>query len=76
MGDRELGRQPWVVFKVMLTNQGFSDVVSAGDVLFTLIGFVGLYFVLGLLYLFLVGREIAHGPGSALAAGGTEVSHG
>ena len=36
--------------------------VSSGDVLFTLIGLTGLYFVLGLLYLFLVGREIVHGP--------------
>ena len=36
---------------------------SAGEyALFTLIGFVGLYFVLGLLFLFLVGREIHHGP--------------
>jgi hypothetical protein len=32
-------------------------------VLFTLIGFAGLYFVLGVLFLFLIGREIAHGPG-------------
>jgi cytochrome d ubiquinol oxidase subunit I len=36
--------------------------VSSGDVLFTLIGLTGLYFLLGLLYLFLVGREVAHGP--------------
>jgi cytochrome d ubiquinol oxidase subunit I len=33
-------------------------------VLFTLIGFTGLYFVLGLLFVFLVGREVAHGPGA------------
>jgi cytochrome bd ubiquinol oxidase subunit I len=36
--------------------------VSSGDTIFTLIGFIGLYFVLGLLFLFLVGREIDHGP--------------
>ena len=36
--------------------------------MFTLIGFVGLYFVLGLLFLFLVGREISHGPGDAVPA--------
>ena len=30
--------------------------------LFTLIGMAGLYFVLGLLFLYLVGREILHGP--------------
>jgi hypothetical protein len=31
-------------------------------VLFTLIGTAGLYFVLGLLYLYLIGRELMHGP--------------
>jgi cytochrome bd-type quinol oxidase subunit 1 len=36
------------------------------NVVFTLIGFVGLYFVLGLLFLVLVGREISHGPTDAL----------
>jgi len=58
----ELGRQPWLVYGLFRTNQGYSAVVSSGDVLFTLIGIAGLYFVLGLLYLYLVGREIAHGP--------------
>jgi cytochrome bd ubiquinol oxidase subunit I len=61
----ELGRQPWLVYGLFRTNQGFSAVVSSGDVLFTLIGLAGLYFVLGLLYLYLVGREVAHGPGGA-----------
>jgi cytochrome d ubiquinol oxidase subunit I len=59
----ELGRQPWLVYGLFRTSQGFSDVVSNGDVIFTLIGLAGMYFVLGLLYLYLVGREIAHGPG-------------
>lgn len=36
--------------------------VSSGDTLFTLIGFVGLYFVLGVLFLFLTGRQIDQGP--------------
>jgi cytochrome bd ubiquinol oxidase subunit I len=58
----ELGRQPWLVFQLFRTSQGYSDVVNGGDVLFTLIGFVGLYFVLGVLYLFLIGREVIHGP--------------
>jgi hypothetical protein len=43
-------------------------VVSAGDAVFTLIGFVGLYTVLGLLFLVLVGREISRGPVDTLAA--------
>jgi cytochrome d ubiquinol oxidase subunit I len=65
----ELGRQPWIVYGLFRTNQGFSDVVSSGDVLFTLIGLAGLYFVLGLIYLYLVGREVAHGPDSANSSG-------
>ena len=38
--------------------------MHAGTALFTLLGFCGLYFVLGILYLFLIGREIARGPGA------------
>ena len=58
----ELGRQPWLVYGLMRTAEGASPTVHSGTVLFTLIGFTGLYFVLGVLFLFLVGREIAHGP--------------
>jgi cytochrome bd ubiquinol oxidase subunit I len=58
----ELGRQPWLVYGLMRTSQGSSPLVHSGIVLFTLIGFAGLYFVLGVLFLFLIGREIAHGP--------------
>jgi cytochrome d ubiquinol oxidase subunit I len=61
----ELGRQPWLVYGIMRTAHGASPNVHSGTALFTLIGFAGLYFVLGLLFLFLVGREIAHGPSSA-----------
>jgi cytochrome d ubiquinol oxidase subunit I len=64
----ELGRQPWLVYGLFRTSEGYSKVVSSGDVVFTLIGFVGLYFVLGLLFLFLVGREIGHGPADLLPA--------
>jgi cytochrome bd ubiquinol oxidase subunit I len=58
----ELGRQPWIVYGLMRTSQGASPTVHSGTVLFTLIGFTGLYFVLGVLFLFLIAREIAHGP--------------
>jgi cytochrome d ubiquinol oxidase subunit I len=62
----ELGRQPWLVYGLYRTDQGHSAVVSSGDVLFTLIGMAGLYFVLGLLYLYLIGREVGHGPDQRL----------
>jgi len=58
----ELGRQPWLIYGLYHTRDGYSKVVSNGNTIFTLIGFTGLYFVLGLLFLYLVGREIAHGP--------------
>ncbi len=62
----ELGRQPWLVYGLFRTASGYSASVSSGNTLFTLIGFTGLYFVLGLMFLYLVGREVAHGPeGSA-----------
>jgi cytochrome bd ubiquinol oxidase subunit I len=62
----ELGRQPWLIYDIFHTHDGYSKVVSGGNVVFTIIGFVGLYFVLGLLFLYLVGREISHGPEQAI----------
>jgi cytochrome d ubiquinol oxidase subunit I len=59
----ELGRQPWLVYGLMRTADGTSPRVSAGNTLFTLIGFSGLYLVIGIVFLYLVGRDIAHGPG-------------
>ncbi len=58
----ELGRQPWLVYGLMRTADGYSKNVSAANGLFTLIGFMGMYMVLGILFLFLVHREIEHGP--------------
>jgi cytochrome bd ubiquinol oxidase subunit I len=65
----EVGRQPWLVYGLLRTADGYSKQVSAGNGLFTLIGFMGMYLVLGLLFIFLVRREVEHGPAeSALAA--------
>jgi cytochrome d ubiquinol oxidase subunit I len=60
----ELGRQPWLVYGLMRTADGTSPRVTAGNTLFTLLGFAGLYLVMGILFLYLVGREVAHGPGT------------
>ncbi len=57
----ELGRQPWLIYGLMRTSEGFSHMVSAGNGLFTLLGFMGLYALLGLLFTVLVYREITHG---------------
>jgi cytochrome d ubiquinol oxidase subunit I len=58
----ELGRQPWLIYGVMRTAHGASPRVVAGNVWFTLIGFMGMYTVLAILWLFLVHREIEQGP--------------
>ena len=59
----ELGRQPWLIYGLFRTHDGYSKVVSNGNTIFTLIGFTGLYFVLGVLFLGLTWREITKGPG-------------
>jgi cytochrome d ubiquinol oxidase subunit I len=58
----EVGRQPWVVYGLMRTATGYSKYVSSGNALFTLLGFAGMYTVLGILFLALIYREIHHGP--------------
>jgi len=57
----EVGRQPWLVYGLLRTEHGLSPSVSAGNGLFTLLGFMGMYTVLGLLFLYLIWHEIQHG---------------
>jgi cytochrome d ubiquinol oxidase subunit I len=64
----ELGRQPWLVYGLMRTEHGHSPLVSSGNVLFTLIGFFGMYTILSLLYIFLILRRIEHGESELGAA--------
>ena len=58
----ELGRQPWLVYGLLRTRDGTSQLVHAGDTVFTSLGFAGIFVVLGFLFLYLIMREIAHGP--------------
>ncbi|MFC3812190.1 cytochrome ubiquinol oxidase subunit I [Lacihabitans lacunae] len=58
----EMGRQPWLVYNLLATDHGASPNVSAGNTLFTLLGFVGMYVLLGLLFLLLLGRIVYKGP--------------
>jgi cytochrome d ubiquinol oxidase subunit I len=66
----ETGRQPWLVYDLLRTRAGASpeSVVSSGAGMFTLLGFLGLYVLLGLLYALLVVRLVARGPARAEAA--------
>lgn len=58
----EIGRQPWIVYGLIRTSEGYSKYVSAGNSLFTLMGFMGLYCVLSVLFIVLVYRIISKGP--------------
>jgi len=58
----ELGRQPWLVYGLLRTASGASPNVTGGNTLFTLIGFIGMYFLIGVLFLVLVGTIIRKGP--------------
>jgi cytochrome d ubiquinol oxidase subunit I len=60
----EIGRQPWVVYGLMRTSEGYSRYVSAGNSLFTLLGFMGIYSLLSVLWIVLVYRIIEAGPGA------------
>jgi cytochrome d ubiquinol oxidase subunit I len=61
----ELGRQPWLVYGLLRTSEGASPLVHSGNALFTLLGFLGIYLLLGILFLFLIAETIRHGPGAA-----------
>jgi cytochrome d ubiquinol oxidase subunit I len=47
---------------LLRTVDGYSKMVSAGNAWFSFLGFLGMYTVLSILFLFLVRREIEHGP--------------
>lgn len=60
----ETARQPWVVYGLLRTEDAASPAgsVPAGTGIFTLLGFAGLYLLIGLLFLVLILRIIARGP--------------
>jgi cytochrome d ubiquinol oxidase subunit I len=57
----ELGRQPWLVYGLMRTAAGTSHRVSAGNGLFSLLGFMGLYSFLSIVFIVITTRVIARG---------------
>ena len=63
----EVGRQPWIVYGLLRTSDAVSPAVPAGDVLFSICLFGLLYLLLGALFIYLLVREIRHGPEPAHA---------
>jgi cytochrome bd ubiquinol oxidase subunit I len=61
----ELGRQPWVIHGLLRTDGAHSALVNPGDVIFTTLGFAGLYLLLGVLFVVHVLREINRGPAAS-----------
>jgi cytochrome d ubiquinol oxidase subunit I len=59
----ETARQPWLIYGLMRTRLGVSPEVPAGDVWFTLLGFLGLDAVLAILFLYSMYSVIERGPG-------------
>jgi cytochrome d ubiquinol oxidase subunit I len=60
----EVGRQPWVVYGVegMRTAQAVSPLVSAGEILASLVMFAVLYSLMFALWLFLIAKTVRKGP--------------
>jgi cytochrome d ubiquinol oxidase subunit I len=69
----EIGRQPWIVYGLLRTSDGYSKNVTASNTLFTLLGFMGMYTVLSILFIVLVYRAIGKGPSTV---GQTSGAHG
>jgi cytochrome d ubiquinol oxidase subunit I len=62
----ETARQPWIVYGLLRTKDAASPSksVPSGTSLFTLLGFSGLYLLVGLLFLVLILRIVTQGPES------------
>ncbi len=58
----EMGRQPWVVYGLLRTSDALSKVVTANQVLFSLILFTAIYALLFILFIYLLNKKIQAGP--------------
>jgi len=58
----EIGRQPWLVYGLIRTSEGYSKHIGAGTSLFTLLGFLGMYSLLSILWIVLLYNFIQEGP--------------
>jgi len=63
----EVGRQPWIVYGLLKTSEAHSATVTAEEILFSIILFGLVYLLLGILYIYILVREVNHGPQSAKA---------
>lgn len=58
----EVGRQPWIVWKLLRTTEGVSKAITAEAVVASLIMFTVIYALLFVLFVYLLNEKIQHGP--------------
>lgn len=58
----EMGRQPWVVYKLLRTSDALSKAVSANQIMFSLVLFTLVYLLLLCLFFYMLTKKIMHGP--------------
>jgi len=58
----EVGRQPWIVYGLLRTNEALSVTVKLGEVWTSLILFSLIYLLLFALFIYLLNEKIQHGP--------------
>lgn len=69
----EVGRQPWIVYHLLKTQDAVSICVPAGQILFSIIMFTLIYGLLFAAWIFLLKREIKKGPDESVSVTGKEV---
>lgn len=62
----EMGRQPWVVYGLLRTSDALSKVVTANQVLFSIILFSLIYILLFSLFIYMMNKKIKHGPDESI----------
>lgn len=58
----EVGRQPWIVYKLLRTSEALSAVVVANQVIASMVMFGVVYLLLFAVFVFLLNEKIQHGP--------------
>jgi cytochrome d ubiquinol oxidase subunit I len=58
----EVGRQPWIVYGLLRTENAVSRTVSGEEVLFSIVIFGVIYLLLGALWIFLLNKKVQAGP--------------
>ena len=61
----EVGRQPWIVYKLLRTSEALSAVVTAHQVAASMVMFMVVYLLLFAVFVFLLNDKIRHGPDDA-----------